>query len=124
MLSTAQLTRTVIIAATAASLAAGPALARPSEEPLSAAPAVTRTTPPPRHEQGTPPCVEGMGVVPQRPAATKPVGPVVPLTQATDSSARDWLIAGILAASTLAAALIVVTTRHRHNTRRLRPRQL
>jgi hypothetical protein len=116
MFSTAQLTRTVIITATVASLAAGPALARPSEPPLSAAPHVTKTRRRPSLHQGTPPRVEGMGVRPER-SANKPAGPVVPLTKAADSSARDWLIAGILAASTLALALIAATARHRRNAR-------
>jgi hypothetical protein len=123
MFSTAQLTRTVIIAATVASLAAGPALARPSEPPLSAAPHVAKAPRPPGLHPGTPPRVEEMGVRPERPA-NGPAGPVVPLTQATDTTARDWLIAGLLAASTLAVALILATARHRHNARRLRPRRL
>jgi len=123
MFSTAQLMRTAVIAATVASLATSPALARPSEPPLSASPHVTKTPRPHGLREGPPPRVEGMGVRPGRPAS-KPAGPVVPLTQAADTTARDWLIAGILAASTLALALIVATARHRRNARRLRPRQL
>jgi hypothetical protein len=124
MFSTAQLTRTVLIAATVASLGAGPALARPSEEPLSAAPSATTAPRPAGAQQGTPPRVEGMGVRPAQPAASKPAGPVVPLTQAGDSTGRDWLIAGILASSTLALALIAAAARHRHKARRLRPRHI
>jgi hypothetical protein len=124
MFSTAHLTRTVTVAATVASLAtAGPALARPSEPPLSAAPHLTNTPGPGGREHGTPPRVEGMGVIPDR-VAYKPAGPVVPLTRASDTSARVWLIAGILAAAALAVALIGATARHRHTARRLRPRRL
>jgi hypothetical protein len=114
MFSTAHLTRTVIIAAAVSSLAAAPAFAMPAEPPLSAAPHVAKTTWPPGRQHGTPPRVEGMGVQPERPASDS-AGPVVPLTKAADSDHRDRLIAGILTASTLALALIVVTARRRRD---------
>jgi hypothetical protein len=114
MRSASQFARPAAIAATVISLGAGPAMARPSDQPAPIKPAVGQQT-----QEWTQPRVEGPGVRPTDTAAA-PAAPAVPLTRATDSSGgADWLLIALGAATGLALLMTgsaVRRVRHRADT--------
>ena len=122
MLKSSQITRSAVIAATAMTLAASPAVARPTDTPPRSKPAVTTVAPNTRH--WTPARVDSMGVRPADiPDATTSPAPAVPVTQPADGSAGlQWLLIP-LAALLLAFVLIISGARavwHRADTFRAR----
>jgi hypothetical protein len=123
MLNSSQLTRSAVIAATAISLGASPAMARPADQPTQPRTAVTTVA---HHtRQWTQPRVDGTGVRP----ADRPVtsaAPAVPLTRAADTSGgADWLLITIVASTMLALLTIVAVVRPvRHRAHSLRARQV
>jgi hypothetical protein len=123
MLTSPQLTRTAIIAATAISLSATPAIAREADAPVHQAPAITAA-----HHRGqwTQARTDAIGVRPaNQPTAASPA-PAVPLDRATPaSSGPDWLLIAIGSTAMLALllAIAVLPTRW-FSTHRFRARQV
>ncbi len=110
MLNSSQFTRAAVIAATVLALGAGPAMARPAEQPAPSKVAVTTDA----HGTGqwTQPRVDSTGV---RPVVSAP--PAVPLTRVADASGgTDWLSIAMVALTMLALLTIVAlrpAVRHR-----------
>jgi hypothetical protein len=123
MLNSSQFTRSAVIAATVISLGAGPAMARPADQPVRPKAAVTTVANHTRH--WTQPRVDGTGV---RPADRRAVAaaPAVPLTRAADTSGgADWLLITLVAAAMLTLLTIVAVVRPaRHRAHSFRARQI
>jgi hypothetical protein len=109
MLTSSQVTRSAVIAATVMSLGASPAIARQADTPARSKPAVTIVAPNTRH--WTQARVESMGVRPADSRATISPPASVHVIQPSDGSAGlQWLLIP-LAAVMMAFVLIIAVAR-------------
>jgi hypothetical protein len=107
MLTSSQITRSVVVAATAMTIGASPALARQADTPARSTPTVT--IPAPRH--WTQARVESVGIRPVGGAVATSAPAAAPAAQPADGSAGlQWLLLPF-AALALGLALVVAVAR-------------